>query len=119
MGVGMELDDALNLEVALKEDFERLVQARGPTLSVPLVPGLVLLEGSYPETSIVVTLKSSERPGCIYGYRAAIWDEGLGSLGVERLSTYFWLDIEECVEAVDLGLPRDCLPGQTIWLKED
>lgn len=115
----MDASEARKLEVTLAEQLEQLIATRGPQLSTPLRLVNLVIRDAYPVTQLILTLTSRDRPGCQFGYCVSVWEEGLQDFGAERLSTYLWLNLEEIVEAADMGLPN-CGPGSDIvWLGED
>jgi len=107
------------LALELQEELQGLLVERGPQLTSPLVLANLSLRGRPPDTEVIVIMGSPSRPGCTFGYRARIWEEGLRSFGPSRLATYLWLNIEEIVEAIEMGLPKECPNDGIVWLGEE
>lgn len=75
-----------------------------------------VLDVRLEEPHVVVEFASAERPGCRFGFRFPSLADDDPS---ETLASHAWLasvNLEEQIEAADLGLPADCLPGRLTWL---
>lgn len=98
--------------------LQEQLKTRGPKLRPPIAVESVSLAESKPDTVLVIEFTSPAFPGARYGYRSRVWEDGLGDFGAERLSEYFILEIEEHVEAADMGLPAPS--GEPLqWIAED
>jgi hypothetical protein len=78
----------------------------------------IRLDGKHPETLLVVVFTHRARPGCVFGFRFPL---ELGELDDHSVDPAMAVEIsvinaDEKIDAVDLGLPRDCQVGQVTWV---
>lgn len=79
----------------------------------------IRLEGEHPDTLLVVIFTHRDRPGCVFGFRFPM-ELGAPEDG-HAIDPVMMVDIsvinaDEEVDAVDLGLPRDCQAGEVTWV---
>jgi len=82
----------------------------------------VRVDGSFPDSRLVVVVRLSTRPDCRFGFRARIWtNEGVskGALNdfpeAEDFAMILGTHLEETVMAWP-GLPADCAPDGIAWV---
>lgn len=82
----------------------------------------VVLEGSYPDTSVVFMFYDARKPGCLFAFRWETfweWVEGVdyvskhGPETPASLATVMWANFDE---ARDLHLPEVCDPDKVNWI---
>lgn len=80
----------------------------------------VRLDGEHPDTALVLTFKHRDRPGCVFGFRMQLSLTSAREDGVidhpESAVNVIKANVDEEIEAADLGLPTDCSAGQVTWL---
>jgi hypothetical protein len=121
-------------EEGVREEYERRVLRRLRSELLEQDPGYkhegnrvrvedVHLEDEEVGGMVVVLLREETRPECLFGFRMEASDpEGFDpSSPEEPFSPKLWasivaVNVEERIEAGDLGLPPDCDPGGTTWI---
>lgn len=112
------------LKVALEEMVFRELIGFDPKTDGGVVADAVWLDGSHPNTEIVVTLKDENREGCRFGCRARVWTRdgrpaGEESWGTpEQIAAMMAYDIVAIVTAGEGELPADCEPGVITWITD-
>jgi len=89
-------------------EVERLPYIRGVHIEE------VRLEGTFPETEILVLFRSDEHPGLLFGRRRRIWeDDGALSGAIDVMDVNLMEDVEACGH----GLPRHPQPNASgiVW----
>ncbi len=76
------------------------------------------LEGSYPDTAVVVIVRDDTRPDCRFGFREPLWDQGTPDPHwptPEELAWRIMLGLEEMIQPLGWGLPDECDPQGITW----
>lgn len=80
----------------------------------------VRLEGAgSEESSLVITFRAPDRPGCLYGRREDAvgppepWEDS--SDAPEQWAQMVWISLEEDI-LTGPGLPKNCVPGTVTWM---
>jgi hypothetical protein len=83
--------------------------AESPGLDTPLILVDAVIEGSWPDSELVIVFESEERGGRRFGYRTRVADWGGGTFleeqGPSRFADHVWMEIEDWAWADD-GLPE-------------
>lgn len=100
---------------------QRVIDRVRRDLAAEAISGLrvrsLQLEGTHPETNVVLTFEYAGRPGCVFGYKQPVWSAD----PEEHADPYFpamefIINLREQIEAPDLGLPAECPPGAVTWV---
>ena len=76
------------------------------------------LDGSYPDTAVVVIVRDQSRPHCRFGFRIPLWAEGTPNPHwhtPEELAWRTMLGLEEMIQPIGWGLPDECDPQGITW----
>lgn len=88
----------------------------------------VRVEGTQPLIDLVVLFRAEARPRCLFGYRwTDIWTRAAtdqeqesepepDEQAIVSFVRLFLINLEEQIEADDLGLPADCEPDGITWI---
>lgn len=82
----------------------------------------VWLEGTYPDTKLILTLVDRRRGECTFGFRARVWNKHCRPQGDDTCATpeefAGWLltHLDEIVTAGKGGLPTECAAGEITWV---
>jgi hypothetical protein len=74
------------------------------------------LEGEPGEATIAVIFKHRDYPGCMFGSRGWAVAEMVEYVDPHPSLTVMWANIEEEMDASDLGLPSNPTPGEVTWI---
>lgn len=115
--------DVAAWEQRLRDELERCVfnsDAEHQGTGLHLIPEAVRLEGSYPDTEVVILFRERRRPECLLGYRwRKFWDWVEGEEYVskhgpetpESMAIVIWANWEEA------EVPETCVPGEITWIR--
>lgn len=70
------------------------------------------LEGGEPFGTLVIIFTHRDRPGCEFGSRWPLKDEANPEIAVD----IFEANLDEQIDAVGYGLPRNCRAGEVTWV---
>jgi hypothetical protein len=78
----------------------------------------IRLDGEHPDTLLVIIFTHWDRPGCEFGLRfpmelGAVDDHSIDPEMVVEIAV---INADEVIDAVNLGLPKDCQEGQVTWV---
>jgi hypothetical protein len=127
----------IDLALRVKTEIEtRLADPRPPTLCSSLRElslDKIEVQGTAPHFDLVLLFRYSTRPGCLFGFR---WKDLSGEAArdaeareqmtgepptdadmVESFVKLFLINLNEEIEAEDLGLPEDCAHGSITWIR--
>ena len=79
----------------------------------------VELDGSHPDTAVVVIVRDDSRPHCRFGFRTPLWDQGTPDPHwdtPEELGGMIMLWVEERILPIGCGLPDECDPQGITWV---
>lgn len=105
-----------------RDHYEQMVLAGvRERLAAGAIDGLHLrelsLEGSFPDTGLVLLFEHDSRQGCLFGFKFPVWSEDVEEHRDSYFPTMgFVINLREEIEAPDLGLPVDCAPGEVTWI---
>jgi hypothetical protein len=75
------------------------------------------LEGSFPDTGLVLLFEHDSRRRCVFGFKFPVWSDDVQQHDDSYFPTMeFIINLREEIEAPDLGLPGDCSPEDVTWI---
>jgi hypothetical protein len=77
------------------------------------LPDLEVLTSRVEEDDVLIEFAVPHRPGCRFGLRWPARDDPVDDLA--RHADTAWINLQELIEAADMGLPV-CAPGEVTWL---
>lgn len=80
----------------------------------------IRVDTSVPGHNLVVLVRALGRPDCSFGFRFGVFEDW-GEEGLwdpEGYATVIWANVDEKINALGYGLPKDCLPNDVTWIHQ-
>ena len=115
--------DVSAVDAALREYLSQQLRPgmsdENNSLEGELVVQEVRFEGEPPRTTLAVVLSASARPGCRFGLRVRLWNDGGelrgGGLDPRPAGNQILMEFDEIL-GTEGGFAEPCTPGEVTWL---